>query len=227
VTRQSYAPEIRIIRLMCTGRIDMAFVLRAFQKGADGVIIGGCWLGECHYVTEGNYYALNMMHLAKKLLEHAGVDPERLRLEWISASEGIRFAEVMNGFSNAIKEIGPLGTGEGESGNGLKSRLEAINNLIPYIKLVERERLRVRFRTEEEYDAFFTSKEFDNLFQELIVDKLEISKIMTLLRESPRSSGEISEILGVEPSEASKYLGNSARQGLVRFDEGQKRFVPA
>ncbi|MCJ7628996.1 MAG: hydrogenase iron-sulfur subunit, partial [Longimicrobiales bacterium] len=67
----------------------MAFVLRAFQKGADEVIIEGCWLGECHHVTEWNYYALNMMHLAKKLLEHPGVDPERLRIDWISASEGV------------------------------------------------------------------------------------------------------------------------------------------
>jgi len=212
---------------MCTGRIDLAFILRAFSNGMDGVFIGGCLLGECHYITEGNYGALSMSHLCKKLLELIHLNPERLRIEWISASEGIRFAEVMNGFSNSIKEIGPLGKGEGESGNGLKSKLEAINNLVPYIKLVERERLRVRFRTEEEYNEFFTSEAFDRLFQKLIVDKLQISKIMTLLRESPRSSGEISEILGVDPSEASRHLNVSARQGLVRFDESRKRFVPA
>lgn len=212
---------------MCTGRIDLAFILRAFTNGMDGVFIGGCLLGECHYITEGNYGALSMTHLCRKLLELTGVNPERLRIEWISASEGIRFAEVMNSFSNSIKELGALGTAEGESADGLKSRLEAINNLVPYIKLVERERLRVRFKTEEEYKEFFESDEFDRLFQELIVDKLEISKIMTLLRENPRSTGEISEALGVEPAEASKHLGNSARQGLVRFDAGQKRFVPA
>ena len=93
---------------MCTGRVDIAFVLRAFQKGADGVIIGGCWLGECHYVTEGNYYALNMLHLAKKLLEHSGVNPERLRLEWISASEGSRFAELLKDFSTKVQALGPV-----------------------------------------------------------------------------------------------------------------------
>ena len=113
MSRQSYAPEIRIIRLMCTGRVDLAFVLRAFQKGADGVIIGGCWLGECHYVTEGNYYALNMMHLCKKLLHHAGVNPDRLRIEWISAAEGVRFAEIMNDFTEQLRELGPVGNGEG------------------------------------------------------------------------------------------------------------------
>jgi coenzyme F420-reducing hydrogenase delta subunit len=83
---------------MCTGRVDIAFVLRAFSKGADGVFIGGCWLGECHYVTEGNYDALFNMHFTKKLLEQVGLNPDRLRLEWISASEGTRYAEVMNDF---------------------------------------------------------------------------------------------------------------------------------
>ncbi len=81
---------------MCTGRVDPAFVLRAFSNGADGVFIGGCWPGECHYVTEGNYQAYSMMLLTRKILGHIGINPERLRLEWVSASQGIRFAEVMN-----------------------------------------------------------------------------------------------------------------------------------
>ena len=74
--------------LCAPGRIDLAFVLRAFSNGNDGVFIGGCWLGECHYITEGNYDALSMMHLCKKLLEHIGLNPDRLRLEWLSSSEG-------------------------------------------------------------------------------------------------------------------------------------------
>jgi F420-non-reducing hydrogenase iron-sulfur subunit len=190
------------------------------------VFIGGCWPGECHYSTEGNYHALGMMHLTRKILEHIGVNPQRLRLEWVSASQGIRFAEIMNDVSKSIKELGPLGTGEEIDGNGLKLKLEAVNDLLPYIKLVERERLRVRFKTEEEYLAFFASEEFDRLFRELIADKLVISQIMSLLREKPLSTGEISEALGLDPSEVSKCVNNSARQGLVRFDEGLKRFVP-
>jgi len=220
-------PNMKIVRVMCTGRVDLAFILRAFSNGTDGVFIGGCLLGECHYITEGNYLTLGMAHVCKKLMKLAGLNPERLRLEWISASEGIRFADMMNRFSSKVKEIGPLGQGQGESGNELKSRLDAITHLIPYIKLVERERLRVRFKTEEEYDAYFSSSEVERLFQELIADKLEISRIMELLRERPLSTGEISDLLGVEPSVASKYLSTSARQGLVRFDEGRKRFVPA
>jgi len=221
VSRYQYPPNIRVIRLMCSGRVDPAFILRAFLNGIDGVFIGGCWLGECHYITEGNYDALSITHLCRKLLEHIGVNPERLRLEWVSASEGIRFAKIMTDFTKKLKELGPLGTSEGINENGLKRKLEAVNKLIPYIKLVERERLRVPVKTEEEYHKFFTSDEFNRLFNELIVDKLAISQIMLLLRERPLSAGEISEILGLTPSEVSKHLNVSARQGLVRFDKNQ------
>jgi coenzyme F420-reducing hydrogenase delta subunit len=211
---------------MCTGRVDPAFVLRAFSRGADGVFIGGCWPGECHYTTEGNYHAFSMMLLTRKILEHIGVNPRRLRLEWVSASQGIRFAEVMNDVAESLKELGPLGTGGETNGGGWKAKLEAVSQLLPYIKLVERERLRIPFKTEEEYLGFYEGKEFDKLFRELIADKLAMSQIMSLLREKPRSTGEISEILGLNPSEVSRHVSNSARQGLVRFDQGQKRFVP-
>ena len=76
----------------------------------------GCWLGECHYVTEGNYDALNMMHLCRKLLENSGVNPERLRIEWISAAEGTRFAEIMSDFTARLRDLGPIGEGEGLAG---------------------------------------------------------------------------------------------------------------
>ena len=226
VSRYQYPTNMRIIRVMCSGRVDPAFILRAFSKGMDGVFVGGCWLGECHYVTEGNYEALSVMHICKKLLKLIGVNPERLRLEWVSASQGIRFAEVITDFIKKLKELGPLGIGEGTDTNGLKVKLEAVQSLIPYIKLVERERLRVHFETEDEYDKFFNSEEVDRLFRELIVDKLTMSQILLLLRERPLSTGEISEILGLSPSEVSRYLNSSAKEGLVRFDEIQKCFVP-
>jgi coenzyme F420-reducing hydrogenase delta subunit len=188
VTRQSYSPEIRIIRVMCTGRVDLAFVLRAFQKGADGVIIGGCWPGECHYVTEGNYDALGNMHLSKKLLRHIGLNPERLRLEWISASEGTRFAEVMSDFAGKLRELGPLGREEELDEAVVDFRLRALTQLVPYLKLVEREKLRVPTKSEEAYNEFFNSDEVNRLFDELIVDKLAISQILLALHERPLST---------------------------------------
>ena len=212
---------------MCTGRVDLAFILRAFSNGADGVFIGGCWPGECHYVTEGNYDALFNMHLCRKLLQQIGVNPERLRLEWVSASEGTRYAEVMNDFGRKLKEMGPLGEGEGIDESTLSLKLEAVSKLVPYTKLVERERMRVRFGKEEEYNEYFASKDFNRLFDELLVDKLAISQILLLLREKPQTSVEISQALGFIPSEVSRHLKSSARHGLVRFDEELKRYALA
>jgi F420-non-reducing hydrogenase iron-sulfur subunit len=227
VTRQSYAPEIRIIRLMCTGRVDLEFVLRAFQNRADGVIIGGCWPGECHYVTEGNYDALGNMYLCKKLLELIGLDPERLRLEWIAASEGMRFAEVMSDFAAQLKELGPLGLGEGLDEPLLQLKLDAVAQLIPYLKLVEREKLRVPTKSEEAYRALYTSEEVSRFFEDLIGDRLAITEILALLEESPLSSREISERLALSPSEVGRHMRSSSRQGLVRYDLERKCYALA
>ena len=212
---------------MCSGRIDLKFILRAFSNGTDGVFIGGCHLGECNYVTHGNYDALSMVLLCRKIMEHIGLNPERLRIEFMSSSDGIRFAALANDFTRKVKELGPLGTSEGIDENGLKFKLEAVNKLVPYIKLVERERLRVPVKSEEAYNKFFTSDEVNRLFNELIVDKLAISQIMLLLREKPLSTGEISENLGLNPSEVSRHMNSSSRQGFVRYDESEKRFALA
>ncbi len=212
---------------MCTGRVDLAFMLRAFQKGADGVIIGGCWPGECHYMTEGNYDALGNMYLCKKLLEHVGVNPERLRLEWIAASEGSRFAEIMSDFAAKLRELGPLGQDEGIDERGLKLKLDALNRLVPYIKLVEREKLRIPTRSEEAYKAFYESDEVNRLFLDLIADKLAISQILMLLEERPLSTGEISDRLGLNPSDVSRHMNRSSQRGVVRYDLDQKCFALA
>ncbi len=205
----------------------MAFVLRAFANGADGVFIGGCWLGECHYVTEGNYDALSMMHLSRKVLEQVGVNPERLRLEWIAGSEGMRYAEVMNDFGKKLKEMGPIGVGEGISADALKLKFQAVKKILPFLKLVERERLRVRFKTEEEYDEFYGSEEVNKLISELVADKLAISQITTLLKRNSLSTRDISEMLHLEPSDVARYLNSSSRQGLVKYDSGQKLYAIA
>jgi F420-non-reducing hydrogenase iron-sulfur subunit len=212
---------------MCSGRVDLEFVLRAFSNGMDGVFIGGCRLNECNYITHGNYHALNMVHLCRKIMEHIGLNPERLRIEFMSAGEGILFAEVMNDFVKKVKELEPLGKSEGMDKEVLKSKLEAVTKLIPYIKLVERERLRVSFKSEGEYNKFFTSDELNRLFNELIGDKLAISQIMLLLRERPLSTGEIAEVLDLNPSEVSRHMNSSSRQGLVRYDESRKCFALA
>jgi F420-non-reducing hydrogenase iron-sulfur subunit len=167
VSRLQYTTEARLIRVMCTGRVDLSFVLRGFSNGADGVFIGGCHPGECNYMVNGNYHALGMVHLCKRIMENIGINPERLRIAWCDAGEGIRFGRIMNEFSSKVKELGPLGQGEGMDGNELKSKLEEVTKLIPYIKIAKKEKLESRLENEEEYSEFFTSEEIDTLFREV------------------------------------------------------------
>jgi len=227
VSRFQYPPYIRVIRVMCSGRVDPSFVLKAFSNGVDGVFVGGCHINDCHYNTEGNYDAYGMVGIVKKLMEHIGLDPQRLRLEWVSAGEGIRFAEVMNDFSAKLKKLGPAGKSEGVAEDVLKRRLDAAMKMVPYIKLVERERLHSNQRTEQAYADFYASEEFDALFKELITDKLEISQMIALLREKPHTTSELAQLLGLTTSEIARHANISARQGLCRFDESKNLVAAA
>jgi F420-non-reducing hydrogenase iron-sulfur subunit len=107
VSRMKYASNVRIIRLMCSGRVDPQFVLDSFARGADGVLIGGCHPGDCHYV-EGNYKCLRRYELLQRMLGDMGIEPERLRLEWISAAEGDKVKAVVNDMVEKLKALGPL-----------------------------------------------------------------------------------------------------------------------
>lgn len=106
--RLQYAPNIRLIRLMCSGRLDPAFVLKAFSIGADGVLITGCHPGDCHYV-EQNYKALRRFLLLRKTLGQFGIEQERIKLVWASAAEGLKLAEEINQFVDEVRTLGPLG----------------------------------------------------------------------------------------------------------------------
>ena len=107
VARLQSSPSVRVIRVMCSGRVDPTFILRAFKLGADGVMIGGCHIGDCHY-SEGNFKTLRRVELLKMLLNEYGIDPRRLKLEWISASEGDKYAHTTLEFEKEIRELGPL-----------------------------------------------------------------------------------------------------------------------
>jgi len=106
VSRLQYPPNIRVIRVMCSGSVSPHHLLHAFQKGADGVLVAGCHIGDCHYL-KGNYMTLKRVKFVDGLLRFAGYDPDRLRLEWISAAEGIKFAEVVRDFTSRIQSLGP------------------------------------------------------------------------------------------------------------------------
>jgi len=106
VSRFQYPPNIRIIRVMCSGRVDPTFILKALEVGADGVLIAGCHPGDCHYIV-GNYKTARRIPLLKKMLNQLGIEEERVQMEWVSASEGAKFAQVVTNFTETIKKLGP------------------------------------------------------------------------------------------------------------------------
>jgi F420-non-reducing hydrogenase iron-sulfur subunit len=105
VSRIQYPPTTRVIRVMCSGRISPMFILEALRSGADGVLVTGCHLGDCHYIS-GNEKAVHNVEMARSLITLLGIEPQRLRLEWISAAEGARFAKIVSEFTDQIREMG-------------------------------------------------------------------------------------------------------------------------
>ena len=168
VSRFQYPAHIRLIRVMCSGRVDMKHILTAFAHGQDAVFVGGCHINDCHYNPEGNYDALSMVTLCRKLLAYIGIDPMRLRIEWVSAGEGIRFSQIMNEFSNQIEDLGPLGRSEGLDPDQLRRGLERLIRLVPYIKLAKREKLGLHdfaLAEGEHYQSLYTDEEVGQLME--------------------------------------------------------------
>ncbi len=109
-SRISYPPNLRVIRVPCSGRVDPILIVKSFQMGADGVLVAGCHPGDCHY-AEGNYYARRRFAMLRPFLEYLGIEGDRFRVEWVSASEGRKFSEVVSSFTNQLTELGPRATG--------------------------------------------------------------------------------------------------------------------
>jgi len=106
VSRLQYPPNIRTVRTLCSATVSPAMILKAYQKGADGVFVGGCHIGDCHY-NSGNYMTVKRITFMHKLMAFAGIDPERLCLKWVSSAEGPRFAQVITDFTEKVRELGP------------------------------------------------------------------------------------------------------------------------
>ena len=152
---------------MCSGRVDLAHVIRAFENGMDGVYLGGCRLNECNYITHGNYDALAMVLLARRILKHIGLHPERLRIEFMSSADGILFIEGVNDFVRTVKALGPLGRSEGLTPGEVAARLAEVQKLVPWIKLAKREKLAARLTDPAGREGHFTAEEVADLFREV------------------------------------------------------------
>lgn len=210
VSRFRYPPNIRIIRVMCSGRIDPEIILDTFLYGADGVFIGGCHLGDCHYV-EGNYYAEKKIEMARRLLKEAGVEPERLRLEWVSASEGERFAATIKEFTEEIKEMGRI---EFDKEKMEAVRMVAADYRLRILATKERELL----EEGNKYGEVFTQHEMDRLLDDMVREDYEAKRILLKLKK-PMSVKEISAELNLKPNVVFRHILDLKRYELIGLHE--------
>jgi coenzyme F420-reducing hydrogenase delta subunit len=220
VSRIQYPPNIRVIRVMCSGRIDPTFIFKALQLGIDGVIVMGCHIGDCHYI-EGNYEAERKFVMVLKLIEHLKNDfGYRVRLEWVSASEGARFAEVVTSFTNQVRELGPSPLSGDTPDTDLLKKLKAIELAAGSNRLralVGRQRI----ITEQGnvYGEFVDKNEFNNLFDKAILEEYERHRVLLALEEKSKSVKDIAAEIDVNPSVVLEHMLILKSRMLVDFKE--------
>lgn len=206
VSRFQYPPEVRIVKVMCSARVDPGIVLEMFIQGADGVFVGGCHIGDCHYI-KGNYYAQQRMKAVQKLLAKCGLEPERLRLEWVSASEGERFASLMKEFTAQILELGPSPV------SGEHPAIDKLRLLFAAKSVVEDFRVRsllgkyVEFS--EEGNVFgkeMSEEELDTMLDLAIDDEFARVNIMLAAADKPVSVKELATSLDLPARKVLQHI---------------------
>jgi coenzyme F420-reducing hydrogenase delta subunit len=218
VSRIQYPPNLRVIRVMCSGRVDPEFIFQGFLSGIDGIIIMGCHPGDCHYL-EGNYEAEKKFEMIHKFLNIIGFE-NRIRLEWVSASEGNRFAEVVTDFTNHIKELGPSPLDIEKENDKLIDKLKALEMASTSYRmraLVGRERA----ITEQEnvYGEKIPKEEFDELFDKAIYDEYVRHRVLISLQQDPKSVKDLAIEFDVKPSKILEHILVLKQRGQVAMDK--------
>jgi coenzyme F420-reducing hydrogenase delta subunit len=218
VSRFQYPTNIRVIRVMCSGRLDPAIVLEMLIQGADGVFIGGCHLGDCHYI-KGNYYAEKRYKMTKKLLTKTGLNPERLQLKWISASEGQLFADTMKEITDIITNLGPSPVA------GSNPDLDILEQLLIIRNAAEDYRLRVLIGKglslideHNVYNEQLDSERFEVLLDNAIEEEYIRSGILYMTKEKPVSVTDISTKIKVSPEIILKHVVTLKDRDLIKMD---------
>ena len=218
VSRMQYPPNIRVIRIMCSGRVDPKFIFEALRVGADGVFIGGCHLGDCHYL-EGNYEAVKKFEMVQKFLKIIGFD-NRVRLEWVSASEGARYASVITEFTEHIKSLGPSAAGGDNPDEEILDKLRAMEEAAAGDRmraLVGRERK----ITEQEnvYGEKVPLEKFNEIFDSAIIEEYNRHRILLALEKESRSVKDLATELKIDPSVVLEHVLLLKSRGQVDFGE--------
>lgn len=218
VSRIQYPPNLRVIRVMCSGRVDPLFIAEAFLNGFDGILVLGCHLGDCHYIT-GNYEAEIKINGLKKLLKLSGFS-ERLRLDWISASEGVQFAKLVNEFTDHIRKLGPSPIKNKEI------KEEVIENLHSIKSVLSDSRIRTLFGRERliisdgnVYNEVIPEDQFEKILTDAIENEFIRQKIIEIIKDEGMSVPEISKKIKLEPHVILTHIVTLRARGLVDLKE--------
>ena len=223
MSRFQYPTNTRTIRLLCTGQLDVRYVLEAFLRGADGVLVVGCKLGECQYF-DGNYQARLKVEATKMMLKRAGMDPKRLRMEFMSAAEGAKFADTVRNFSKEVSSLGPTPVLDQARSNQLK---DSINGLSEAMSRMRLRALVGKWRTVVEtgnvYGEKVDEKKWQEIIEKSIDEELTRSWMLLLLKEKPRSCLELAEKIGIDPAKALRGLTFLRQKNLIDVQKVEER----
>ncbi len=218
ISRFQYPPNTRVIRVMCSGRVDPVFIPKAFLAGYDAVMVLGCHPGDCHYLT-GNYQAEKKINLTRKLLNMAGIDTERLLLDWVSAGEGERFSQVVRQFIEKTRNLGPFPLDE-----EMKGKLHAVKASLDGEKirwmvgkgpeLMEKENV---------YGEHISREKLDETIEGTIRDELIKNQIIQLVESKPLAATEISQTLKLKLKDTLSYLVALIGEGKIGFDPSEEK----
>jgi len=218
VSRIQYPPNMRVIRVMCSGRIDPKFIVQALELGIDGVYVMGCHIGDCHYL-EGNYEAVKKFEMTQKFLKLVDLD-NRVRLDWVSASEGVRYGEVVSKFVNDIRDLGPSPLSGDSPNKKLINKVKAIRLATGSNRmraLVGRERK----ITEEEnvYGEKYPIKKYKEIMSMAIKEEYERHQILIALEDESKSVKVIASELNIDPSIVLEHVLILKGRAQVDFQE--------
>jgi F420-non-reducing hydrogenase iron-sulfur subunit len=218
VSRYQYPTNTRTVRVMCSSRVDPVLIIEMLIHGADGVLVGGCHLGDCHYIT-GNYYTEKKIKLAKKLIEKSGLNPNRLRLEWVSASEGERFSKVIEDFVNEIKTLGPSPVAGKNPDVGKLEGLFVAKNAARDFRLRSLVAREINLTEKGNvYDKTISQEEFDNLMDSAIDEEIARQKILLMTIDGPYSVLDIASQINLSPEIVLQHIVTLKDRGLVMVD---------
>ena len=229
VSRIQYPSNIRVVRVMCSGRIDPIIPLQVFAKGADGVIVLGCHPGDCHY-SEGNLYEEKKFEILKKLLALTGLGSERIELEWVSASEGQRFAQVITQFTEHIKKLGPSPLSGPNPDKKISDNLEAAKDAAADFRLrvlVGRERELIEKKNV--YGDKIPLEEFKALLDDAVEAEFLRHKIHVLTRNKALPVRDLATATKLKPDKVLKHIVSMRRKNMITVDhiEGNTPFYKA